>query len=134
MHSSSRRLRNNPDVASAQAALRQAMENTAAQRGAYFPTLQASFDAQRQHNAVGVLAPTLASGTALFNLYTPQVAVTYVPDVFGANRRQVESLGRGRRGHPLRARCDVSDPHRERGHDRNPGGRIAGPDRRAPSE
>jgi NodT family efflux transporter outer membrane factor (OMF) lipoprotein len=85
-------LRNNPDVASAQAALRQAMENTAAQRGAYFPTLQASFDAQRQHNAVGVLAPTLASGTALFNLYTPQVAVTYVPDVFGANRRQVESL------------------------------------------
>ncbi len=85
-------LRNNPDVASAQAALRQAMENTAAQRGAYFPTVQASFDAQRQRNAVGVLAPTLASGTSLFNLYTPQVAVTYVPDVFGANRRQVESL------------------------------------------
>ena len=85
-------LRNNPDVASAQAALRQAMENTAAQRGAFFPTAQASFDAQRQRNAVGVLAPTLASGTSLFNLYTPQVAVTYVPDVFGANRRQVESL------------------------------------------
>jgi NodT family efflux transporter outer membrane factor (OMF) lipoprotein len=85
-------LRNNPDVLSAQAALREAMENTAAQRGAYFPTVQASFDAQRQRNAVGVLAPTLASGTSLFNLFTPQVAVTYVPDVFGANRRQVESL------------------------------------------
>ncbi len=85
-------LRNSPDVASAQAALRQAMELTAAQRGAYFPAVQGSFDAQRQHNAVGVLAPTLASGTALFNLYTPQVAVTFVPDVFGANRRQVESL------------------------------------------
>ncbi len=85
-------LRNSPEVASAQAALRQAMELTAAQRGAYFPAVQGSFDAQRQHNAVGVLAPTLTSGTALFNLYTPQVAVTFVPDVFGANRRQVESL------------------------------------------
>jgi NodT family efflux transporter outer membrane factor (OMF) lipoprotein len=85
-------LRANPEVLSAQAALRQAMENTAAQRGAYFPTVQASFDAQRQRNAVGVLAPTLASGTALYNLFTPQVAVSYVPDVFGANRRQVESL------------------------------------------
>jgi NodT family efflux transporter outer membrane factor (OMF) lipoprotein len=85
-------LRANPEVLSAQAALRQAMETTAAQRGAYFPTVQASFDAQRQRNAVGVLAPTLTSGTALFNLFTPQVAVTYVPDVFGANRRQVESL------------------------------------------
>ena len=48
-----------PQCASAQAALRQAMENTAAQRGAYFPAVQASFDAQRQRNAVGVLAPTL---------------------------------------------------------------------------
>jgi NodT family efflux transporter outer membrane factor (OMF) lipoprotein len=85
-------LRNNPDVSSAQAALRQAMENTAAQRGAYLPTVQANFDAQRQRDAVGVLAPTLASGTSLFNLFTPEVTVTYVPDVFGANRRQVESL------------------------------------------
>jgi NodT family efflux transporter outer membrane factor (OMF) lipoprotein len=85
-------LRANPNVLSAQAALRQATENTAAQRGSYFPSVQASFDAQRQQNAVGVLAPTLSSGTALFNLYTPQVTVSYVPDVFGTNRRQVESL------------------------------------------
>ena len=85
-------LRANPEVKSAEAALRQALENAAAQRGAYLPTVQASFDAQRQKNAVGVLAPTLSSGTAVFNLYTPQVSVSYVPDVFGANRRQVESL------------------------------------------
>ena len=39
-----------------------------------------------------MLAPNLASGTALYNLYTPQVTVSYVPDIFGANRRQVESL------------------------------------------
>jgi len=85
-------LRANPNILSAQAALRQAMELAAAQRGSYFPTVQASLDAQRQQNAVGVLAPTLSSGTALFNLYTPQVTVSYVPDIFGANRRQVESL------------------------------------------
>jgi NodT family efflux transporter outer membrane factor (OMF) lipoprotein len=82
----------NPSVQAATAALRQALEIAAAQRGAYFPTVQASFDPSRQRNAVGVLAPTLNSGTALFNLYTAQVNVSYVPDVFGANRRQVESL------------------------------------------
>jgi len=85
-------LRANPSVQAAQAALRQALEITAAQRGAYFPTVQASFDPSRNQNAIGVLAPTLNSGTALFNLYTAQVSVTYVPDVFGVNRRQVESL------------------------------------------
>jgi NodT family efflux transporter outer membrane factor (OMF) lipoprotein len=85
-------LRASPQVLSAQAALRQAMEIAAAQRGSYFPAVEASFDAQRQRNAVGVLSPTLTSGTALFNLFTPQVTVSYVPDIFGANRRQVESL------------------------------------------
>lgn len=85
-------LRANPSVRAAQAALRQALENTAAQRGAYFPTVQAGFDPSRQRNAVGVLSPTLNSGDALFNLFTAQVSVSYVPDVFGTNRRQVESL------------------------------------------
>jgi NodT family efflux transporter outer membrane factor (OMF) lipoprotein len=85
-------LRANPDVASAQAALRQALENTAAQRGSYFPTVQGQFDASRNRDAIGVLAPTLNSGSALYNLFTPQVTVSYVPDVFGANRRAVESL------------------------------------------
>jgi NodT family efflux transporter outer membrane factor (OMF) lipoprotein len=85
-------LRANPDVASAQAALRQAMENTAAQRGSYFPAVQASFDATRNRDAVGVVQPTLQSAIPLYNLFTPQVTVSYVPDVFGANRRAVESL------------------------------------------
>ncbi|MHB8720677.1 MAG: efflux transporter outer membrane subunit [Steroidobacteraceae bacterium] len=85
-------LRANPDVRSAQAALRQALENAAAQRGAFLPTALGSFDASRNLNAVGVLAPNLASGAALYNLFTPQVTVSYVPDIFGANRRQVESL------------------------------------------
>ncbi|HMA00397.1 MAG TPA: efflux transporter outer membrane subunit [Steroidobacteraceae bacterium] len=85
-------LRSSPDVASAQAALRQAMENTAAQRGSYYPTLQASLDASRNRDATGVLSPTLQSGMAVYSLFTPQVTISYVPDVFGANRRAVESL------------------------------------------
>ncbi len=85
-------LRANPDVNSAQASLRQALENTAAQRGSYFPQLQGSFDASRNRDATGVLSPNLTSGQALYNLYTPQVTVSFVPDVFGANRRAVESL------------------------------------------
>lgn len=85
-------LRASPDVASAQAALRQAMENTAAQRGSYFPTVQGQFAASRNRDATGVLQPTLNSGSPLYDLFTPQVTISYVPDVFGANRRAVESL------------------------------------------
>ena len=85
-------LRANPNVWSAQAALRQALENAAAQRGTYFPAIEGRFDASRNHDALGVLSPTLASPESYFNLFRPQVVVSYVPDVFGANRRQVESL------------------------------------------
>jgi NodT family efflux transporter outer membrane factor (OMF) lipoprotein len=81
-----------PDLKAAQAALRAAVENVRAQRGQYFPNIQASFAASRQLNAVGTLSPTLSSGAEIFNLYTPQVSVSYVLDVFGVNRRQVESL------------------------------------------
>ncbi len=82
----------NPSVHAAQAALRQANELTAAQRGSFLPAVQAGFDASRQQQATGVLAPNLASGASIYNLYTPQVTVTYVPDLFGANRRLVEAL------------------------------------------
>jgi NodT family efflux transporter outer membrane factor (OMF) lipoprotein len=81
----------NPNVQAAEAALRQAQENVAAGRGAYFPQVQLSGDASRNRNAVQVLAPTLSSGAPIFNL-SPQVSVSFVPDLFGANRRQVESL------------------------------------------
>jgi NodT family efflux transporter outer membrane factor (OMF) lipoprotein len=82
-----------PTLQAAEASLRQALENVAAQRGAYFPQLTAQASASRNRNAVQVLAPTLTSGTATFSLFTPQLTVAFVPDLFGANRRQVESLG-----------------------------------------
>lgn len=85
-------LKKNPGIAAAQAALRQAHENTAAQFGSYFPLIAANYAASRQKNAVGTISPTLTSGDALYTLHTAQVSVSYTPDVFGLNRRQVESL------------------------------------------
>jgi NodT family efflux transporter outer membrane factor (OMF) lipoprotein len=85
-------LKANPTVQAAEATLRQARENVAAQRGAFYPDLQAAGSASKNRNAVQVLSPTLASGAAIFELYTPQLTVSFVPDLFGANRRQVESL------------------------------------------
>lgn len=84
--------KDNPNIGVAQAALRQAHENTAAQFGAYFPLIQGAYSASRQKNAVGTISPTLTSGDALYTLHTAQVSVSYTPDVFGLNRRQVESL------------------------------------------
>jgi NodT family efflux transporter outer membrane factor (OMF) lipoprotein len=82
----------NPSVTAAQAALRQANDLVWAQRGYFLPTLQAGFAPSRQKNPVGTLAPTLSSGMPIYNLYTAQLSVGYTLDIFGGNRRQVESL------------------------------------------
>jgi NodT family efflux transporter outer membrane factor (OMF) lipoprotein len=84
-------LANNPTLKAAQASLRQANENLAAQRGSYYPSAQASYDFSRNRDATGTLAPTLNSGTPVYNLHTAQVSVSYLFDVFGLYRRQVES-------------------------------------------
>src|SRR5579863_6856788 len=84
-------LAHNPDLKAAQAALTVAWENVLAQRGAYYPSAAASFSGSRQRQS-GQIAPTLNSNAFLYNLFTPQVSVAYVPDVFGLNRRTVESV------------------------------------------
>ncbi len=84
-------LKKNPDLKSAQAALSVARENVLAQRGAYYPSVTGSFSASRQSQP-GTLAPVPSSNAFQYNLFTPQVSVSYVPDVFGLNRRTVESL------------------------------------------
>jgi NodT family efflux transporter outer membrane factor (OMF) lipoprotein len=86
-----RSLANNPDLKAAQAALLVARENVLAQRGVYFPSIAGAFSASRQKTAADISA-TPSSGALYFNLYTPQVSISYVPDVFGLNRRTVESL------------------------------------------
>lgn len=86
-----RSLSNSPTLKAAQAALTVARENVLVQKGAYFPTIAGSFSAARQKTSSDI-APTPNSGALYFSLYTPQVSVSYVPDVFGLNRRTVESL------------------------------------------
>jgi NodT family efflux transporter outer membrane factor (OMF) lipoprotein len=84
-------LKANPDLEAAQAALRGARENVFAQQGAYFPSVEASFNPTRQKVA-GILGSPVADGGNIFSLHTAQVAVAYTPDLFGGTRRQVESL------------------------------------------
>jgi NodT family efflux transporter outer membrane factor (OMF) lipoprotein len=85
-------LAHNPDLKAAQAALAVARENTFAGRGAYAPSVSAGLSASREQDPPGALAPVPSNNAFLYNLFTPQVSVSYVPDVFGLNRRNVESL------------------------------------------
>jgi NodT family efflux transporter outer membrane factor (OMF) lipoprotein len=85
-------LKANPSLMAAQAALRVARENVAAQKGAFYPTIQANFTPSRNKTATGALSPASASGNPYYSLYTTTLTVSYMPDVFGLNRRTVESL------------------------------------------
>ncbi|MBS0194194.1 MAG: efflux transporter outer membrane subunit [Proteobacteria bacterium] len=84
-------LHNNPSVQSVQAALRVAREDVSAQRGAFWPQVSVDLNASRAKTAPE-LSPALNSGTSPYSLQTAQVLVSYSLDVFGGNRRQVESL------------------------------------------
>ena len=103
----------NPTIASAQAALVQAQELVYAQQGYFLPTVGATYNFERQKiagnltldNAPGVqgngdnLLPPVQdlnnyphTHPLFYNLHTAELTVGFVPDVFGANWRQVESL------------------------------------------
>ncbi len=103
----------NPTIAAAQAALEQAQELVYAQRGYFFPTVAANYNFERQKiagnltldDAPGVqgngdnLTPPVQSLTSVphthplfYDFHTAQLTVGFVPDVFGSNWRQVESL------------------------------------------
>lgn len=86
-----RSLKANPDLKAAQAALVVARENTLAQLGFYYPNVSAGFTASKQQTST-LLAPVPNANVFNFALYTPEVSVSFVPDVFGLNRRTVESL------------------------------------------
>jgi NodT family efflux transporter outer membrane factor (OMF) lipoprotein len=103
----------NPTIASAQAALVQAQELVYAQQGYFFPTVAANYDFQRtkiagnftvddspgtQGNGDNLNPPLLDlnhvphTAPLYYDYHTAQLTVGFVPDVFGANWRQVESL------------------------------------------
>jgi NodT family efflux transporter outer membrane factor (OMF) lipoprotein len=84
-------LANSPNVAAAQAALRQAGENLRAQMGTtLYPSVDAKANATREKfNGVTFGQPGL---TEVLNLYNASVSVSYNLDVFGGARRELESL------------------------------------------
>ncbi len=103
----------NPTITAAQAALAQAQELVSAQRGYYFPSVGATYQAERhkiagnltndqapgvQGNGDNLSAPLQTPGVPpyteplYYNFQTAELTVGFVPDVFGSNRRQVESL------------------------------------------
>jgi NodT family efflux transporter outer membrane factor (OMF) lipoprotein len=84
-------LKTNHDLKAAQAALTVARENALAQRGAFYPTISAGYSASRQQQSAA-LAPVPNGNTFQYDLFTPQLSISYAPDVFGLNRRTVESL------------------------------------------
>src|SRR5271167_2774336 len=86
-----RSLNNNPSLQSAIATLRAANQAVYAQEGHFLPLVQANFNPTRQLTA-GSISPVLNSAANPFNLYTAQVLVSYTFDVWGLNRRTVESL------------------------------------------
>lgn len=84
-------LRNNHDLKAARAALQAAHESVLANRGSFFPSLSAGFGAGRYH-ASTTMGPDPDIDFHTYSLFTPQLTVSYAPDLFGENRRTRESL------------------------------------------
>jgi len=86
-------LKGNPNIDAARAALRQAHDLYKAQRTTFFPTVQGEFDATRSKYAINTLtAPTVAT-SSIYNLFTAELSLSYMPDVFGGLRRTLEAAG-----------------------------------------
>jgi len=83
-------LKANPNVSAARAALKQAHELYLAQRTSYFPNVQGSLGADRSEFPVATLTAPTVTSSSTYSLYTAQLTLGYVPDVFGGVRRTVE--------------------------------------------
>jgi NodT family efflux transporter outer membrane factor (OMF) lipoprotein len=79
-----------PDIAAQQAALRADEENVRAEEGIFLPQFQGSAYAERQQESGAVIFPGLP--TFITNLFSSTVSVSYAFDIFGKERRMVESL------------------------------------------
>ena len=86
----SKALANNLTLQSAQANLRQSQANLQAGYGVFFPQVDAGFTSVRQQFSPARFGNNSAS--SIFNLYTFSTTVSYTLDVFGGERRNVESL------------------------------------------
>ncbi|WP_371311798.1 efflux transporter outer membrane subunit [Pseudovibrio flavus] len=85
-------VKNNPDLAAAEASLSQARELALAEGGSLFPTLSGTFSAERQKiSDEGRLQGANTGFEPVYNIFTASVSVNYVLDVFGGVRRQIEA-------------------------------------------
>ena len=82
-------LRANPSLEAAQATLRQARENLYAQQGHLLPTVDANASSTREQSSPATFGTT--GPASIFNLFQATVNVSYTPDVFGGQRRQIEA-------------------------------------------
>ncbi len=82
-------LSKSPSIEAAQATLRAAHQNVVAQRGYFLPSIQLGYSPTRQNTGQSV-SPPLNNGESLYTYHTAQLSVSYAPDLFGGNRRQVE--------------------------------------------
>jgi NodT family efflux transporter outer membrane factor (OMF) lipoprotein len=87
-----RGLKNSPTLQAAQAALRQANETTAAERGAYYPSVSGTAESQRQKASGAAFGIPGFPASYYYNVQTASVNVSYTLDAFGGTRRQVEAL------------------------------------------
>jgi NodT family efflux transporter outer membrane factor (OMF) lipoprotein len=84
----------NPDVAAAQAALRQARETYYAQKSSAYPTAQGSGSVSRQQLPTYYAPPLNANNSEyIYGVHTLSLDVAYTPDVFGNLRYQSASAG-----------------------------------------
>jgi NodT family efflux transporter outer membrane factor (OMF) lipoprotein len=83
-------IKDNPDLASAEAALRVAEDNLSAESAAFFPTASGSFSSSRQRISGASDAGMVPSYD--YSLHAASVGVSYNLDVWGGTRRAVEEL------------------------------------------
>src|ERR1700676_986430 len=87
-----RGLRTSPTRQAAKAALRQANEIAAAQRGSYYPSVSGALQSQRQKASGAAFGVPGFPPSYYYNVQTASVNVSYTLDAFGGTRRQVEAL------------------------------------------
>lgn len=84
----------NPDLEASQAALRQAQQNYYAAQGPLFPQVDAGAGVTRQRLGSAGFG-TGGGTTSIFTLYNASVSVSYLLDIWGGTRREVEAAGAG---------------------------------------
>jgi NodT family efflux transporter outer membrane factor (OMF) lipoprotein len=90
-------LKHNSSIQAATANLKVAQQNTIAQQGFYFPSVSIGTSRTVQNNGAALSTPTIVNpgpGNAAptYSVNSAGLSVGFVPDIFGANKRAVESL------------------------------------------